>query len=303
MNSEVSGHCGRRLYDGVYINGSVEGVPVVFTADTGASKTLISTRVYQKIHEGIRPSLSKSASLRAANGEPIVDWGEAQFCMLLGSLKVVSVVKVAEIEDDVLLGYDILGCGARGAADILLSENKIVLGGVVIPCFQVGGPEAVRKATVADTLTIPGRSEALVDVYVTRYESDDSCPSSDFIIEPNDTFKERYQLLMAPSLVNVNNNATCKVRVLNPFSADVVLMQDAVIGKVEKIDRVSTVLVQKENESEEDNFNRIRRVNVVQSHPPNSPNLNAPSDKVPEHLIDLFKGKIYAEKQAVAGSW
>ncbi len=41
----------RDLGDGLYIAGLVEKEPVVFTADTGASKTIISTRVYEKLDE------------------------------------------------------------------------------------------------------------------------------------------------------------------------------------------------------------------------------------------------------------
>ena len=32
----------RKLPDGVYIRGSVQGYPLLFTTDTGASKTIIS---------------------------------------------------------------------------------------------------------------------------------------------------------------------------------------------------------------------------------------------------------------------
>jgi hypothetical protein len=37
------------LCSGVYIKGEIEGVPILFTADTGASKSVISTRVFDRI--------------------------------------------------------------------------------------------------------------------------------------------------------------------------------------------------------------------------------------------------------------
>ena len=39
------------LTNGVYVKGEVQGLPVLFTADTGASMTVISTRVYDLIND------------------------------------------------------------------------------------------------------------------------------------------------------------------------------------------------------------------------------------------------------------
>ena len=285
-DSHSNSNKANRLYNGVYLKGLIEDVPVVFTADTGASKTLISSRVYNKIKEDVRPKLRKTASLRAANGKPILDWGEAQFTMTLGTLEVVKEAKVADIEDDVLLGYDVLGCGEGGAADILLSEDKIVLDGVEIPCFQVGKSEAARKVVVAEKFTVPGQSEALVDVFVKRSENDDIDESAEYIIEATDNFKERYKLLMATSLVNINSGVTCKVRVLNPFSSEVILRQDAEIGKAEKIEEVVSIVAQEENENEGSNLNQIRRVGIRKAHSHSETFLEV--DDVPPHLKDLF---------------
>ena len=49
----------RKLPDGVYIRGSVQGYPLLFTTDTGASKTIISKRIYDTMREDDRPQLGK----------------------------------------------------------------------------------------------------------------------------------------------------------------------------------------------------------------------------------------------------
>ena len=49
----------RKLPDGIYIKGSVQGYPILFTADTGASKTIISRRTYEAMKSVERPSLGK----------------------------------------------------------------------------------------------------------------------------------------------------------------------------------------------------------------------------------------------------
>ena len=93
------------LSDGVYVKGLVFGVPVTFTADTGASKTIISSGLYQKISAEERPPLSKSTMLRGAGGSPIREWGKGVFRLTLGPLEllqevVTSTEKVEQLAKD-----------------------------------------------------------------------------------------------------------------------------------------------------------------------------------------------------------
>ena len=122
----------RGLADGVYVQGTVNGVPVTFTADTGASRTVVSNRVFDKIKLEEQPQLRHSACLVGAGGTPIREKGKAEFELTIGPIKLKQDAIVAEIVDDALLGYDMLVGSKAGPADILLSEDKIVLGGAVI---------------------------------------------------------------------------------------------------------------------------------------------------------------------------
>jgi hypothetical protein len=54
------------------------------------------------------------------------------------------------IEDEALLGLDILMKGKAGPADIKLSEGLMLLDGIAIPCTQIGQPEPVRKITAVE---------------------------------------------------------------------------------------------------------------------------------------------------------
>ena len=64
--------------------------------------------------------------------------GKAVFSITLGNLNLDSELIVAEIEDEALLGLDILMIGKAGPADIKLSEGLILLDGIAIPCTQIG---------------------------------------------------------------------------------------------------------------------------------------------------------------------
>jgi hypothetical protein len=53
-----------------------------------------------------------------------------------------------------------------------------------------------RNITVADTISIPGKSETLVDVFIDRCKEDNFDNQADDIEEPSEGFKDRYQMVM-----------------------------------------------------------------------------------------------------------
>lgn len=59
----------------------------------------------------------------------------------------------------------------------------------------------------------------IVDVYVERC-GEDMGSQTEVLIEPSEEFKKRYPLVMAPTVVNVDNDVTAKVRLLNPFAQE-----------------------------------------------------------------------------------
>ncbi len=130
--------------------------------------------------------------------------------MMLGPVEIVIEAIVADIEDDALLGYDVLSGGSKGPADILLSRNVVVLDGQEVPCIQKGRPLTTRKVVVADDVKVPGNSEALIDVYVERFGGDDEDYEADYLVEPLEGFQERYQLVMESTLVDINQSPTCR---------------------------------------------------------------------------------------------
>lgn len=278
----------------------------LFTADTGASRTVISQRLFNKIPADQRPYLKPSSCLIGAGGAPIREKGKAEFTLKLGEHEMVREVIVAEIEDEALLGFDILRGEKNGAADILLSKNRIVLDGKDIPCFQVS-KNKTRRVVMAEDFQIPGSSEAVVDVFIERSEEDDFDPDHNYIVAPTDNFTENYHLLMATTLVDINTSPTCKVRILNPHHSEITLRQDAVIGMAEKIERVVSVLQKQENRNEDSNVCHIKRIQRRQEETNLGENQlpKAKPEDVPVHLKKLFEdsasGKNELEQQMVAG--
>jgi hypothetical protein len=44
--------------DGVYVDGSIQGIKVTFTADTGAARTVISSKLFRKIPNSKKPLIN-----------------------------------------------------------------------------------------------------------------------------------------------------------------------------------------------------------------------------------------------------
>ena len=111
--------------------------------------------------------------MKGAGGIPINEYGKATFNIEIGPIKLQKELIVADIEDEGLLCVDILQDDEQGPADILLSKAKIIFRGEEIPCIQIGVRNSIRKVTLADHVVIPPQSEALLDVFVERKETDD----------------------------------------------------------------------------------------------------------------------------------
>ena len=61
---------------GIYVEGEIEGIKLILTADKGATLSIISPRIYNNIPKLHRPVLRKSVSLSGASELPLkLYWG------------------------------------------------------------------------------------------------------------------------------------------------------------------------------------------------------------------------------------
>ena len=284
----------RKLPDGVYIRGSAQGYPLLFTTDTGASRTIISKRLFESMEKQDQPELKGTTKLVGASGAKIQEMGKGLFQLKLGPVKIKTEAIVADIEDDGLLGVDVLQNASGGPSDLMLSKGVLLINKQEVPIIQVGMRTTTRKVTAADHFVIPAQCESVIDVYVERQEYDDFLSETDYLIEPTENFKETYPLSMAATLVDINNACTCKVRVLNPFPNAMSIKQDSVLGHAMPIEGKPKILTQKENSTEAENFQRIRRIDLqtsgLQPQPTYEKARKTEADiKLPDHLVDLHK--------------
>ncbi|VDH94101.1 Hypothetical predicted protein [Mytilus galloprovincialis] len=193
--------------DGVYVEGHIQGSEVNFTVDTGAVRTVLSVYAFNKIPHVNRPILEKSNTLACADGKPLKELGKAIFEIKLGNLCFDTEMIVANIEDEALLGLDVLMKSQWGPADIKLTEGIILLGGHAVHCTQIGQTNKfIRKIYGEAYYEIPPRSENFVDVFIDRLDDDSPETVQDCILQPTEKFSERFPLVMAPCLVNSNSS-------------------------------------------------------------------------------------------------
>ena len=100
----------------------MEGAPITFVVDTEAEKTIVSQKVFSKFEN--KPNLVQKGGLLHAGGAPLKDYGKCTLSIQLDNATFLREVIVADIQDDALLGIDIMRNKNGGIADILMSKKK-----------------------------------------------------------------------------------------------------------------------------------------------------------------------------------
>ena len=121
-----------------------------------------------------------------------------------------------------------------------------MLGGTTIHSTQTGQPEKLRQIRVADDFKIPARCEIIIDVFIDRFDEDPPSQLHNFILEPNDDFIQNFSVTMAPTLVDIRQDVTNKIRIMNPFDQEYVRQQDTILGKAEQLENEPYLLLKYE---------------------------------------------------------
>ena len=104
-----------------------------------------------------------------------------------------------------------------------------------------------------------------------------------------DGITERYPLVMASTVDNMNNSLTQKVRLLNPSSDPVSINQGSGIGRAERYEDFS-VLVESEDLTRSGNNNAVRRIQLISQYEKAGESrvaANTLQSKVSSHLVRL----------------
>ena len=219
---------------GVYIFGEIQTVPVCYTLDTGATRTIVSWKIFKQIPDEIKPKVltNNKVDLTQANGALLENTGIVTLDITLGEQVFNKEVILADIKDDVLLGMDI-----GDTVDIITSEEIVRIDGKEIPCKHVKGK--VRKVFALSEWIIPGNSECEIEVHYDQ-EGPGEEHQLEVILEPSNDFCERHKVIAARSLVKSHG---CKIlRVLNPMDTETVIRSNTTVGFIEEIEEKAEVI-------------------------------------------------------------
>ena len=163
---------------------------------------------------------------------------------------------VAEIEDQILLGDDILRRDPQGPMDILNIEKVMVFKGLQIPLHTVGEQKWKIKVLAVNTLVLPGMTEQIVDGYL-DWSKEDEWAEQCMLVESDPGFKERYGCMVAPAIVDVAGRTMTRVRVFNPYAEPVTIHGDVVMASMEETS-VKRVLMNEESPLDRYNYQLTR---------------------------------------------
>ncbi|GBN05127.1 Retrovirus-related Pol polyprotein from transposon 17.6 [Araneus ventricosus] len=124
---KVSAFCGGR--NGLYLEGSICGIPCLMLVDTGANVTLVRTDLAQKLKENFIYT-APNISLKTAAGEKAEIRGKLDAAIERGCRKFQHRIYVADITDPCILPLDFL---QKFNFTVDLEKNEIRRGGEEIP--------------------------------------------------------------------------------------------------------------------------------------------------------------------------
>ena len=155
----VSAVSGNR--NGLFVPGTIEGVPVSMLIDSGAAVTVISPRIYAKMSAQVKKGLTATKwCVRSASGDNLSVEGQVELKLQTGQSAWPLTALVSDVEEDGILGMDCLS-----EAVIDCKQHTLSISNELIPLVGEPMSEPKRKCFrihLNETIELPERSEAWV---------------------------------------------------------------------------------------------------------------------------------------------
>ena len=247
----------------MFINGCVNNCGINFVIDSGATITLVASRVFERIPESNRPRLEKiKFDIRMADGGSMKVKGKCVLDLTIGHIEVQHKVIIADIEPEGLLGSDFL---VKHNCVLSFKKNTLEIEGESVPYREHVSSATVCRVKVSDTVTIPAGGEAVIAGKLIRRGKHTVCG----IIEPSSQFVSKNGILVGKSLVDPCNTLI-PIRVMNPSDEPKVVFRDAVVGTYQPVLEVGSASSDSSEQSD-----TVSKEEVL-----------------PEHLNDLFERSV-----------
>ena len=219
---------------GMYIKLQIQNTPAMFLIDTGATMTLVSSKLYDKFSQ--KPSLkSVTQTIETANGGNMHVHGRAEFEIKIGSVNVSSSAVVANITAEGIIGLDFLrtnNCILDIVSETLtIGQDKFKL------IFE--GPLGCYRICASETVNMPPNSELIVTGKIC-VPTNRKLRKFEGLIEPSENSKNSEKPLTARCLVQTEEFVP--VRLMNLSSESKVIYIGTTIAQISEISEVTQAL-------------------------------------------------------------
>ncbi|KAJ8948860.1 hypothetical protein NQ318_013513, partial [Aromia moschata] len=217
----------------VFVDGLVDGKERLLLLDTGATRTII------------RPDIAGTAAritptswrLRTATGDPATIRGETNVTIVIGNVSFEHRALVAEIEDELILGMDIMN--TKGF-ELDFKNNVLKINGEEIVLHRK--TEETIRVVLAEDTAVPERSEMILDAHL----DGNPCVGNIMMFEPRSHDGEVARGIAVGKALLLTEK-TVPVRIMNLNHHPVNLRKGIVLGYCSSVSSVIRKLDAQEN--------------------------------------------------------
>ena len=230
---------------------TINGTETKLLVDTGAAVTIISSELFNRIPDNVKPQLTEctSVKLEAADGNCIAVAGTATVDITIGTANFAWKVYVAPIKDDGLLGYDFLynyDCAFEARRGLRINDHWVT-------CDVIKGPPRVARVSLTRETMVPALSECIVE----GTADFEGFGTRDGLVEPDTCYSATAQrdnesnadLIIGNSLIDTQrNDIGVPVRIMNTTDEDMHLFKGTSLGYVSEVDAVTYQIADHEHD-------------------------------------------------------
>ena len=220
----------RKFNNALYVNARVDSIPTACLIDTGSTITVLDARKFHQIPEADRPVLRETSRLKMADGSIVRPLGKAEFIFDIGSKTIKHEMTVADIESQVILGFDFL---SKHKCSLDLEKEILRVGNKSIKCNSENAEQSVCRIRVADKVFVPAESEIVIKSFV----EGDSFNDCLVLIEPVSTSMSEQGILVARTIAK-SKNGFVPLRLINISKQPQILQKNMQAAVCELVDSV-----------------------------------------------------------------
>lgn len=206
-------------------------------------KTILSYKVYERLSSSQRfPLKNENTVIFLADGSGSKTYGTGETILRLGRQDLMVSVVVAHIEDDVIIGMDLL---SLIGASVDIVQGTITVNGEVIACHDSRSQLFSSRCMVRRSVIIDAHSEVVIPVTVTqrREQPTNRVPDPGLrVLEPcNSSSLHDKGLFVARSLVQVKGTSSVPARILNLSNEPQILHPNTVVAIAKPVHNVTAI--------------------------------------------------------------